>query len=440
MKKVVIPAVLVVAVLAVLGARFLGRSATAEYRFVEITRGDVRSVVTSTGTLQAITTVQVGTQVSGKVSEIHADFNDRVTRGQLIARIDPVLLEQAVRAAEADLARNRAELAQAQREFDRISRLYDRKAATESEHNTAQYRLDVARAALVSAEVNLERARQNLGYSEIRAPVDGVVLDRSVDEGQTVAASLSAPQLFLIAEDLSKMEILAAVDESDIGKIHAGQPVDFTVQAYPDSTFHGTVDQVRLQSTTQENVVNYVVSIAVDNPSGRLLPGMTATAEFVIAEARDVLRVPNAALRFRPTEAMLAELRRTREVAGHDGAAAGDNPGGPGGPGSLGGADGPSGPGGPAGRGGPSGRDGPGGRGGGAGDRTMLWILDDDGNPAAVFARTGLTDGQYTELKGPHVEEGLQVIAAVVASSSATAANPFQGRQETRRRGPPPGM
>jgi len=210
MKKLLIPALLVAAVLVVLGTKLLGGDDAVEYRLVEVTRGDVRTVVTSTGALQAITTVQVGTQVSGEVSEIHVDFNDRVTKGQLIARIDPVLLEQAVRSAEADLDRNEAELAQSQREFDRLARLYERKAATESEFNTAQYRLDVAKASLVSAKINVERARRNLGYSEIRAPVDGVVLDRTVDEGQTVAASLSAPQLFLIAEDLSQMEILGS--------------------------------------------------------------------------------------------------------------------------------------------------------------------------------------------------------------------------------------
>ncbi|MBZ0268073.1 efflux RND transporter periplasmic adaptor subunit, partial [bacterium] len=267
MKKILIPAVLAALVLAFLGTRLLRREETPGFRFAEVTRGDVRSVVSSTGTLQAVRTVQVGTQVSGEVSSIYVDFNDRVEKDQLIARIDPVLLEQAVRGAQADLDRNEAELAQAEREFGRIERLHERQAATESELNTAQYRLDVAKASLESAKISVERAQRNLGYSEIRSPVNGIVLDRTVDEGQTVAASLSAPQLFLIAEDLSRMEILAAVDESDIGRIRAEQPVEFTVQAYPDSTFRGTVRQVRLNATTQENVVNYVVSILVDNPT-----------------------------------------------------------------------------------------------------------------------------------------------------------------------------
>jgi HlyD family secretion protein len=413
MKKLVIPAVLVVAVIVVLAMTLLRRGDATEYRFVEVTRGDVRTVVTSTGTLQAITTVQVGTQVSGEVSEIYVDFNDRVTKGQLIARIDPVILEQAVRSAEADIARNQAELAQAQREYDRIAKLYERKAATESEFNTVQYKLDVAKASLQSAKINLERARRNLGYSEIRAPVDGVVLDRTVDEGQTVAASLSAPQLFLIAEDLSKMEILAAVDESDIGKIQEGQAVEFTVQAYPDSTFPGTVQQVRLNSTTQENVVNYIVSISVENLSGRLLPGMTATVQFIIAESKDVLRVSNSALRFRATDDMLAEWRKQRENIGRD-SASGSAP-------RDGGTRRASGP-----------------RPSGPRDRVMLWTLDENQKPTVVFARSGITDGQYTELRGPNIREGMQVIASIVKGSTATkATNPFEGERPSRRRGPP---
>jgi HlyD family secretion protein len=448
MKKLLIP-VLLVAALAVLGLRFLGDGEAVDYRLVEITRGNVRSVVTSTGTLQATTTVQVGTQVSGKVSGIYADFNDHVSKGQLIARIDPILLEQAVRSAEADLARNQAELAQSQREYDRISRLYERKAATESEYSNAQYQLEVAKASLTSAQINLERARQNLGYSEIRSPVDGVVLDRSVDEGQTVAASLSAPQLFLIAEDLAKMEILASVDESDIGKIHEGQSVDFTVQAYPDSTFRGTVAQVRLQSTTQENVVNYVVSIRVANPSGKLLPGMTATVEFIVAEASGVLRVPNAALRFRPTSDMLAELRREREAAHPSGAAraetaspageAGDHPAwwadrqARGGTAAYGAAEG-----GFVRNDDEPGRAAHGEAAGAAGERAMLWTRDENGKPAPIFVRTGITDGQFTEVQGSRLQDGMQVIAAIVTSSAvATTNNPFQGNQPRRHFGPP---
>jgi HlyD family secretion protein len=391
MRKILIPLVLLIGAAGFFGARLLRKDDAPEFRFVEVTRGDVRAIVASTGTLQAVRTVQVGTQVSGEVSRIFVDFNDRVEKDQLIARIDPVLLEQAVRAAQADLDRNEAELAQAEREYRRIERLHERQAATESELNTAQYRLDVANASLESARISVERAQRNLGYSEIRSPVNGIVLDRTVDEGQTVAASLSAPQLFLIAEDLSRMEILAAVDESDIGRIVDGQSVDFTVQAYPDSTFHGAVHQVRLNATTQENVVNYVVSILVDNPDGSLLPGMTATVEFIIEEAKEVLRAQR-----------------------------------------------------PAGNGGderPAGSDGREGRRRdrpqGGGSRSMLWTVDDDGKPTAVFATTGLTDGQVTEVSGPGLEEGMQLVASVATGGGGAASNPFQSSGGSPRRGPP---
>src|SRR5690606_23270875 len=293
-----------------------GREAAGGYRFVEITRGDVESVVSSTGTLQATETVEVGTQVSGQIAEIHVDFNDRVEKGQLIARIDPTLLRQEVRAAEVSVERSRAELEQARRQYERIAKLYEQKVVTDSEHDAALYSYDVARAAYASAQLNLERARQNLGYTEIRAPISGIVVERSVDVGQTVAASMSAPKLFLIAKDFSEMEILATVDESDIGLIHQGQPVRFTVQAYPDAEFRGTVRQVRLQSTVQENVVSYSVVVAVENADGRLLPGMTATVEFIVERAEDVLLVPNTALRFRPTEEMRQALAARREREG----------------------------------------------------------------------------------------------------------------------------
>ncbi len=438
MRKVIIPAVLVVAAALVWWFAIRGRGEQVTYRFVEVTRGDVQSVVSSTGRLQATTTVEVGTQVSGKIAEILVDFNDHVVQDQLIARIDPLLLEQAVRAAEADMERNRADLAQAQRDFERIQRLYERQVATESEYSTAQYRVDVAQASLKSSQVNLERARQNLSYTEIRAPINGIVVNRAVDAGQTVAASFSAPQLFLIAEDLAKMRILAAVDESDIGKIYKGQPVKFTVQAYPQESFTGEVEQVRLQSSVQENVVNYTAVIAVENPDGRLLPAMTATVEFIVAQATDVLRVPNAALRLRPTVEMTAALEAQREArmarrgAGAPTDSAGAAPAGRG----LGARD----------RGaretatGERGAPGTGRPGSRSGTRSMLWFLDENGKVTARPVRTGITDGQFTEVEGPDIGEGLQVIAAVTGGSSATTtANPFQNQQQ---QGPPrpPGM
>lgn len=241
--------VLVLAVL-VLGAagawRLRGTDEGTGYRLLAIERGDLETVVSSTGTLQATTTVQVGTQVSGQVAEILVDFNEPVTAGQLVARIDATLLQQEVRAAQASLNRSRAEAQYTQQELDRILALRERDVASDAEVRLATYNRDVAQSGQESAQVGLSRAERNLAYAEIRSPIDGIVVDRTVDVGQTVAASLSAPQLFLIAGDLSRMEILASVDESDIGSIFEGQPVRFTVQAYPDDTFEGQVRQVRL--------------------------------------------------------------------------------------------------------------------------------------------------------------------------------------------------
>ena len=386
------------------------------YRTAVVERGDLEATVSATGTLSAVTTVQVGTQVSGKIVEIFADFNDRVKKGQLIARIDPLLLQQAVRDAEAGLERSQAELAQAEREYERNRRLFERKVITEMEFNNAKYALDVARANLKSAQVALDRAKQNLAYTSIYAPIDGIVIERNVDVGQTVAASYSTPQLFLIANDLERMQILASVDESDIGAIRSGQPVRFTVQAYPNEYFEGRVEQVRLQSTTTENVVNYTVVVSVANPGGRLLPGMTATVDFLTGTATDVLLVPNAALRFRPTEQMLAEIRKRSQefrASGNSGAGL-----------ARGGAQ--------------PGRDGePAIRSAsGSGNTGMrrpqnvatLWYLDDSGRPAVTRVRIGLTDGQHTQVSGPELKEGMRVIVGLMLpASSEQRTLPFQG-------------
>lgn len=376
------------------------------YRFATVERGNIEATVSATGTLGAVTTVQVGTQVSGQISAIFVDFNDRVKKGQLIARIDPTLQQQAVRDAQAGVERNRAELDQAERDHERNQQLFERKVITESEFNAVQYQLAVARANTKSAQVTLDRARQNLAYTSIYAPIDGIVVERNVDVGQTVAASLSAPQLFLIANDLSRMQILASVDESDIGIIKEGQPVRFSVQAHQNETFTGTVKQVRLQSTTQENVVNYTVVIEVENPNGKLLPGMTATVDFLTGSATDVLMVPNAALRFRATEAMMSALRSARSASsgGSDSARAQRTST----PGQAQRA-----------------------------ARSSLWYLEEDGALATARVRTGMTDGQKTEIQGRDLAEGMRVIVGVSAESNAaasSAASPFQTQQQS---GPP---
>ncbi len=409
---------------------FLGkdRDATvAPYRFVTIERGDLESTVAATGTLGAVKTVQVGTQVSGQIQEIFVDFNDRVRKGQLIARIDPTLLQQNVREAEARLERARAEVGQRQSDYDRNLKLYESQAITESEFSTVKYNLAVAEADMKSTEISLERAKQNLAYTNIYSPISGVVVERNVDVGQTVAASLAAPQLFLIAEDLARMEILASVDESDIGRITEGQTARFTVQAYTDDVFTGTVRQVRLQSTMQENVVNYTVVINVTNDDGRLRPGMTATVDFLVETARDVLMVSNAALRFRPTDRMIAALRERRqqnrenmpdsirqriaERRGTPDGTRGTN--GPPGGGDFGGFGGFA----------------------GASDATMLWYLDETGEPVATRVRSGISDGRMTEISGRRIEEGMDVISGVNQSGESGSPNPFQNNQPRRRPG-----
>jgi HlyD family secretion protein len=430
---------LIALVLAV-GGYAIYRSTTADaappYRFATVERGDLEAAVSATGTLSAVTTVQVGTQVSGRIVELRADFNDRVKKGQLIARIDPTLLEQAVRDAQASLERAVAELEQAEREYERNRQLFERKVLTEIEFNNAKYGLAVARANVKSAQVSLDRARQNLSYTSIYAPIDGIVVERNVDVGQTVTASMSTPQLFLIANDLTQMQILAAVDESDIGLIHPDQKVRFTVQAYPNERFEGVVKQVRLQSKTQENVVNYTVVVSVANPDGRLLPGMTATVDFLTGSASNALIVPNAALRFRPTEEMRAQVRERMQKAGARVAGqkspAGGNEGAQAGRTAA-----------------PFDGQVPGGspvrlegRGNGEGrpqNMATLWYLDEKGQLAITRVRVGITDGQHTVIEGPGVREGMRVITGVNQPSQATnSRNPFQpgAGGPAMRRGP----
>jgi len=389
-----------------------------EYRFVTVERGNLESVVASTGNQSAVTTVQVGTQVSGIVNDIYVDFNDEVRRGQIIARIDTTLLVSSVQDARATLSRNQAQLDFSRTEFNRVKNLYEKNFATEVEFNQAKYNLDLAQATIVSSEINLERALRNLDYATITAPINGVVVERNVDEGQTVAASLNAPQLFLIANDLADMEILVSVDESDIGLIKEGQTVRFTVQAYDEDTFYGEVKQVRLQSSIQENVVTYTAVVGVDNTDGRLLPGMTATVEFLIETVDDVMKVPNAALRFRPNEQMMLELRDRMQA---ERAASGDTTS----RASAGAA--PA-----AGRAAAGGWASGGGQDfGGSSNRATLWYLDENGNISVLRAQTGITDGSQTEISGRGVEVGMQIIAGVtVIEEEGGLQNPFN-RQES---------
>jgi HlyD family secretion protein len=390
--------------------------AAPAYRMAAVERGNIESTVAATGSLGAVRTVQVGTQVSGQISAIYVDFNSKVKKGQLIARIDPTLQQQAVADAQAGVERAQATLAQTKAEYDRNKLLHDQKIVTDPEFNTAQLNYQLAKANATSAQIALDKARQNLSYTSIYAPIDGIVVERDMDVGQTVAASLSAPQLFVIAKDLSQMQILATVDESDIGQIKTDQPVTFTVQAYPGQTFTGKVSQVRINSTTVNNVVNYTAVVAVANPDGKLLPGMTATVKFLIGSANDALSVPNAALRFKPAVAANASagasaIPRTHVRSASAGAT-------------------------------PSAR--AGGAAGAARDSTLatLWYLDSAKTLKPVRVHTGLSDGSRTQVTGNGIKEGMQIIVGASAGAAeapaASAKNPLQPQQSGggRRGGP----
>jgi HlyD family secretion protein len=434
-----------------LAAWFFGGAKATEaspYRTVEVQRGDVKSTVTATGALSAVTTVMVGTQVSGKVTALYVDFNDHVTKGQLIARIDPTLQEQTVRDAAASLERARADLTRSQEEYDRNKTLFDQNVISEAEFSTVKYNLAVAKASLTSAKVSLDRANQNLSYTNIYAPIDGIVVERNVEPGQTVAASMSTPQIFLIANDLANMQILASVDESDIGRIKNGQPVTFTVQAYPDQVFHGNVKQVRLQSTTVENVVNYTAVVEVKNQDGKLLPGMTASVDFNVETAENALKVPNAALRLLPTEEMIAQLDSASQAA-----LGGRRPAGAAGAAGAGGVPAAGGQARQAGGGGGGFPGGFGGFPGAGGQRRVagaarpqighLWYLDKSGKPHVARVRTGISDGRETviETRDTVVTEGLKVITGIVnPGDPQETVNPFQQqRQQGGGRGGRPG-
>lgn len=401
-----------------------GRSTPTEsYIEGKVARGDLRSTITSTGTLYPKSQVEVGTQVSGTIAKVFVDFNDHVRKGQLLAVLDTLLLQTSVQEAKADVAAAKAQLEQDRTDFARQDTLRSRNLVSEETYLAAKVKAQTQAASLVSAEARLTRAKTSLENAVIRSPISGTVIQRNVEAGQTVAASLSAPTLFIIAEDLGSMEIHAAVDESDVGQVHNGQTVTFTVQAYPEANFDGTVRMVRLQPTTDNNVVNYTVIVDAPNPDGRLLPGMTATVDFVVADRKDVLMVPNAALRFQPTPEMIAMLRKRRAGGDGPGTAQAHAAGGAGGArGARGGWNGGGRPGGGMGGGGAWGG-GPGGK--RPKDVAMLWYRNEKGEIAVERVRTGVTDGRNTEITArPPVTEGTVVLLGSTGTSAQGANRP----------------
>ncbi len=278
-----------------------GKSPPSErYRTQTVDRGDIVQTITANGTLNPVVLVNVGTQVSGTVRKIHADFNDRVKEDQVLAELDPALFQAQVRQSEANVLAAQAALALARIKIDRVATLQQKNLVAKEELDIARQQVDAATAQLKLAEAQLERDRINLRNSVIRSPISGVVVARSVDVGQTVAANFQTPTLFQIAQDLRQMQINTSIAEADVGSLQPDMPASFTVDAYPDQRFQGRIRQIRLNPTIQQNVVTYNVVVDVDNADGRLLPGMTAYVSVNAAERKNVLRVPNAALSFQP--------------------------------------------------------------------------------------------------------------------------------------------
>lgn len=427
--------------------RLFGRTGTVTYTQARVERGDVVKTISATGKLQAVVTVQVGSQVSGRIAEIYTDFNGRVKKGQVIAKLDPSLLQAQVDQARANLANAQARLqtaenavsnaaasvasAEANRErmdaarqdagraltpmqevagTGAVSRREVESAETVLAQAGAQFQqasaqVEQAKAQLLSARSQVNEARAqvkqtqasvdlalaNLGYSVIRAPIDGVVIARNVDVGQTVAASLQAPTLFLIANDLTQMQVLADVDEADVGQLSQDSKVAFTVDAFPEDVFHGTVSQVRLNPTTTQNVVTYTAVIAVQNPELKLRPGMTANVTATVAESLGVVKVPNAALRFQPE-------RPERAGAGSRGT-------------------------GPA----------------GARRGQAVWKIEGEGQLRPVPVTLGITDGAHSALLSGDLKPGDAVAtgqAGTAGRESSAARNPmmpFGGGRGVRR-------
>ncbi|MBI1197533.1 MAG: efflux RND transporter periplasmic adaptor subunit [Phenylobacterium sp.] len=339
----IILGVVALAFLAVVGWQMRPKAPKDPYRFAAVERGDITRAVSASGSLQALVTVDVGSQISGQVTKVLVDFNDEVRQGQTLAIIDPQTYQSRVAQSQADIVAGEASVRQTQATLANAQADYDRKAVLVKQGFYAPTILDQATAALKVAQANVAAAQArvvqsratlrsqqvDLGRTTITSPIDGIVVDRKVEPGNTVAASLQAPVLFTIAQDLSKVEVKISVDEADVGQVQEGQTVRFTVDAFPDDTFEGVVTQVRKQPTTESNVVAYTVIAEADNPQRKLLPGMTANADIIIDTRRNVLKVPAAALRWTPPDAAGGGSNR---AAGGGAAVMGGGPPGLGGP------------------------------------------------------------------------------------------------------------
>ncbi len=364
-----------------------------KYRTETVDTGEVAMTVTATGTISAVTTVQVGSQVSGIVSRLYADFNSPVKQGQLLAELDPTPFQATVEQRKADLESAVVQQRNAKINFDRQKRLLDEALIPQSDYDTAKANLDDSAAKVDLAKAALVQAETNLKYAKITSPIDGVVVARQYDVGQTVAASFQAPTLFTIAQDLTKMQVQADVDQSDIGRVKVGQTARFTVDAYPDEEFTGTIKQVRLNATANQNVITYPVIVEVPNPDNKLRPTMTANISIEVARKSDVLRVPNSALRFRPTD----QAGQAGQAGGAEARAMQSPQGG------LAGAAQQL----EAGRAGKAQR----------GWQTV-YTLAAGGKLKAVKLRPGITDGRYTEVLEGEIKAGDKVVVGLATAKA----------------------
>jgi HlyD family secretion protein len=320
MKKktlIIIGVVAVIAIAAILALKpFSKKEAIVSFNTVKVEKGNITNTVTATGTIEAIKTVNVGTQVSGILQHVYVDFNDNVKQGQLLARLDETALQAQFDQSQSAVNQAQAQLNFQQATYDRLKVLYDKKLIAQADFDQAVYNFENAKGSLANAKFALARAKVNLDYATIYSPIDGVVLNRAVEEGQTVAASFNTPTLFTIVNDLTRMEVQTSVDEADIGKVKDGQRVEFTVDAYSDLKFEGLVSEVRLQPVTTNNVVTYVVILSAPNPDKKLMPGMTASATIYVEEKLNTLVLSGKAVRFTPDKEYLAKMFAKMQASG----------------------------------------------------------------------------------------------------------------------------
>jgi HlyD family secretion protein len=411
MKKYLIICICAVLVACIAGYFFYNRTPEVSYKTAKIERGTIVSTVAATGNLSAVTTVQVGTQVSGTIQKLYVDYNSRVKKGQPIAEIDPSLFNASVEqsqgnylSAEANLQKAKVTLTDAERTFNRNKKLLSDGIISQGDYDAAETALQSAKASLKAAEGSvaqnrgsLMQSKANLRYSVIRSPVDGVVISRAIDVGQTVAASFSTPTLFTIAQDLTKMQIEVSVDEADISRIQLQQKASFTVDSYPEQTFRGKVIQIRSAPVITQNVVTYVVVVNVDNSDMKLKPGMTANVSVEVAKKDDVLKLPPAALRFKPKSKDddmkdKAKADRTGSSAQRPAAAGGPNGGGKGASGK-------------------------------GKERSQKVYLLKEGKPAAVSVKTGIANNSSIELIESDLKEGDDVIIEQIGGDTKKKAS-----------------